>query len=524
MAAIVLDGHLGKYILLKATLKDRSTAATTVFYPAGSFSRSTRQADTPSQMFVPGLLLSSINFGISLFTGADPVKISNNAGSGILDMMDSSRQLEYLHDYSWDNAPLEISRGEYDANYSLWTTVAKLTATDLIGNMDLKRIRLKDAAWKLQALIHNQYYDGTGGLNGGTNLKGVWKPYLIGGCTNIPPVLIDGPNQIFQVSWSSCYLIASCRHGGIPLTFDADYANYAALAAASIATGKFATCNAQGLVRPSVTLTKSIRVDAYGDNTTQNSQTRPMKRADVARRIATCYGDTNYADSSELDTTSFSAMNTAQTGEVGFFFDKETNKADALTMILSGILGYWFLKANGKLAVGYLRDPSALTPDTVVPFKSYGMSKIEMTDMISPRATTKIGWKKNWGPEDLSSLAAGVTLDDSVYYGADGLWSTVETGKAAIQAAYPSAQVVKLMANFIAEADADAEAARQHSLFSVPRRRYRFSAEIDQFADLVDQPITLTGANQLSLGSSKNLLCVGLDGPGFGPTTTEWWG
>lgn len=522
MAAIPLEGHLGKYLLLKATVRDRSTGATNVFYPAGSFSRSTRFADTPAHTYIPGLLSKSLNFGASFFTGADPVKLSNSGGTGVLDMVDLKQELEYLHDYSWDNADLEIFRGDFDALYSAWSSVAKLTATDLIGNQNLKRIRLRDAAWRLQCPVHNKYYLGTGGIEGGANLTGQWKPYLLGYGNNLPAIQIDTANQIFQFTWTSS-AVSAVRHGGIPLTFDANYASYALLAAATVPTGKYATCEAQGLVRPNVTLTRSIRVDAQGDFSTQNGQTTPYQRAQIARRVATCYGDTNYADSGDLDTASFSAVASAHTAFCGWFWDKEISKANALTEIMSGILGYWYLKANGKLAIGYLRDPSLLTADTIIPYKDYGMSTIEMIDMISPRAVTKIGYLRNYGPEDISSLASGVNQDDAIYYGSESLWYTRDT-KAAIQAIYPTAQTVQIQGNFQQSTDAQAEANRQHTIFSVPRRRYRWSMEIDIFADILDQPIQITGVNQLSLGSSKQLLCVGVDGVGFGPLTTDWWG
>ncbi len=198
MAAIPLENHLGKYLLLKATVRDRSTGATNVFYPAGSFSRSTRFADNPAHTYIPGLLSKSLNFGTSFFSGADPVKISNNAGSGVLDMLDLNRELEYLHDYSWDNAELELFRGEFDALYSAWTSVAKMTASDLIGSLEKKRIRLRDAAWRLQCPVHNKYYAGTGGIEGGANLTGQWKPYLLGYGNNLPAVQIDTANSSFN--------------------------------------------------------------------------------------------------------------------------------------------------------------------------------------------------------------------------------------------------------------------------------------------------------------------------------------
>ena len=94
-------------------------------------------------------------------------------------------------------------------------------------------------------------YAGTTGAEGPSALKGTPKPLAIGAPRFVPGLLIDPTNLVYQLSGYGLIEDVEGAYERI-LAFTAsagDYANYAALVAASIPAGRWATCKAEGLVR-----------------------------------------------------------------------------------------------------------------------------------------------------------------------------------------------------------------------------------------------------------------------------------
>ena len=520
--AITLDGHEGKSLVLKVGLRATSGGTVTNFWPAATIGTSTLAADTPASTWIAGVLEPSLNFGRSLFSGCDPRNLSD-PGTGVINLFDSGTELDYLLDYSWDGVTVELYRGSKTALLSTWgAAVGKFTGKDIIGDFDRKQIRLRDTSWKLNCILHSEYYTGAGGVNGDAAVTGHWKPYLIGECFNFEPKLFDSANLIYQIHIRKCDSVSDVRHGGVSLVFDANYANYADLVAATPAVGEYATCLDDGFIKINVDLERSIRVDAIGEDVTINGHTTPSNRSDIVRRIVTYDGATTLDDTNDLDSTSFAAVETDHPAPLGFYWNSEITKANAIKEVMSGILGWAYIKVNGKLAIGYLRIPSSVASAETIAFKSYGMSKIELIDFQVPWTEIHIGWQKNYGPESRDRLAPGISSEDfGNLLGQESSW--VVQGDPAILTTYPSAPTVWIQGNFVNETDANDEANRQNFVMGVVRRRYRCTLEIDQFADILEQYITITDVNKLKLGSSTKMLCVAVDGVGFGPLTVEWW-
>lgn len=522
--AIALDGHQNKSLLLKMVLKNTSTATLTDFYPAANLGRSSSGSDTPANTWVPGALPTNLNFGVSLFTSADPKSVSGPA-TGLITLADAGTDLDYLFDYSIDGMDIELYRGVSNALFSTYSLVGAYTGKDVIADWDSKKIRLRDIGWRLNCDLHNEFYDGSGGVDGDSNVEGQWKPYLIGQCRNFPPKLINAADQIFQMHIRQVSSITACRHGGVDLTFHLNYANYSDLAAAVIPTGKYGTCTAEGLVRPSVDLEFSIRVDAIGEGDSFLGYPVPSKRAEIVRRIATRDGVTQLDDSNDLDSTSFGAVLTDHPAPLGYYWSERITKIAAIQEVMSGILGYWYMKQNGKLAIGYTPYLASATSAETIVFKSYGMSKIDMIDFLIPPAIIQIGWNRNYGPETRDRLAPAAALDNALATSLekDSDWTT-QGGGSSVTAIYPSAPTIKCQGNFVNESDAIDEGNRQNFVYGTGRRRWRTTMEIDQFADLIDRVVTVTNVNKVAMGSSKKVLIASVDGSGFGPVTLDFWG
>jgi hypothetical protein len=543
---IDLIAHKGKAHLLEAQPKDLVTGLTfraygpaggldrpswtvrgqkVYIHPAATLSRSSRGEDSPSNTWVPGVMQPTLNYGRSLWSGADPMNITSPA-SGVIDLQDNNGRLEYLLNYSWDTAPIVIKRGYTDTLFATWGIVGRFAGANIVGDMNKKTIRLRDIGWKLNVLLHNEYYAGTGGREGGSGLANVWKPYTIGYCFNVSPVQVDSPRQIWQWSFTSSEALDECRHGGTVLDFHADYATYELLAAAvdalAIPDGYYGTCLAESMVAVSLDITRSIRLDVQGDNSTQLGHTTPTTRAEIVRRIATCYGESYLNDTTEIDVSSFTTLDQDHSAICGYFFSREIKKDEALTKIMSGILGFWHVTPLGQLSIGYAKIPESSDSIQDIEFQSYGMGLIQMIDFVPPRAKTQIGWRENYGPETIDQLSPGVDQTFAVILGNESRFESA--GDGGVVSVYPTAPTVKLQGGFWNQADALAEAIRQDSVMGKVRRRYRWTMEIDAFADILNRVMTITNVNRLFLGASKPLLCVSVDSRGFGTVTTEWWG
>lgn len=106
-----------------------------------------------------------------------------------------------------------------------------------------------DDAWMDVPLLAT--YAGTGGLEGPEDLTGTVKPLVLGDCRFVPGVLIDPVDSVYQVSaYGPVQAIGAAfdRLNSLGAS-SGDHANLAALLAATIPNGSWATCLAQGLVR-----------------------------------------------------------------------------------------------------------------------------------------------------------------------------------------------------------------------------------------------------------------------------------
>lgn len=489
-------------------------------YVAATTGRSTRNDDTPAKTWVPSKLSPSLNFGSKLFDGVDPLKRSR-PGQGEIVLNDPDGELDYLFDYSLDGATITIKRGDRGSPYGTWETVGKFTAAGMIHDYDSKRIRLRDLSWALSAPLHDEYYGGTGGLDGDVGLANVWKPWALGYC-NTKPVMLNAEAQILQWSFTSSAAVLAFRHGGVELPFHADYPTFEALRDASIPSGHYGTCLAHSLARPNIDIEKGIRVDVIGDADTAYGRPGPTKRGAIARRIATTHGVSRLNDETQIDPAAFNALDLQHVASVGWFFDEPISKADALDLVMGGILGWWTIKRDGRMAVGWVESP-ALGSSLNFAFKSYGMSAPRVVDWAPPRAGTIMTWRRNHAPEGRSELATSVSEATAEILSKSA--QNVRQLSPAVTNMYPTAATVVVdNSGFWFQADADVECARQQGVLEVPRSRYQWDMAIDPYVDLQGLVATLTGLDRMQASGGKPLLNVGVDTPGTDSTMTEWWG
>ncbi|ARR54548.1 hypothetical protein HY78_14470 [Rhizorhabdus wittichii DC-6] len=144
-------------------------------------------------------------------------------------------------------------------------------------------------------------YEGTTGLEGEDGQKGLPKPLAIGMPRYAPGELIDSIDTVVQLSGYGAI-------GGVLVAMEklsrftasvGDYASLAALKAAAIPAGAWATCNAHGLVRHGAPLEGQPSYILEGDIAGVDGWAR--KPGEIIRRLAGLVEDAGAVSDSSLD-------------------------------------------------------------------------------------------------------------------------------------------------------------------------------------------------------------------------------
>ena len=170
----------------------------------------------------------------------------------------------------WDGRRVRIWRGAVGQNTAAMELMFDGTAVQVSGNK--KRIAVTLKGPNLDAPVLQDSYAGTGLAEGPAELKGTLKPMLIGTGMNLEPTYVNRALGIFQyhaygnlVGYAPDPTVLNVYDSGSQLgTTIGDYATYAALAAAVVPAGRFATCNALGMGRHGGDITGILTIDARG--------------------------------------------------------------------------------------------------------------------------------------------------------------------------------------------------------------------------------------------------------------------
>lgn len=231
------------------------------------------------------------------------------------------------------------------AAYRLWVgdvSGAGITA-EQISQGRVSRFEKDGGALKLSldpageagaAKVLDLEYAGTGGAEGSVNLKGKPKPWIFGHAQNVEPVLIDEDNSVYQFSgYGPIQAVDALYERGSSFGASVgDYANYAALVAATIPAGRWATCLTQGLVRLGAPQYGLITGDVKGDYHGSVQRRRPGA---IIQRIA------GHRSISAIDVSSLNALDAfAATlpagGNISLVLSEQTTFIDLARKLASG--------------------------------------------------------------------------------------------------------------------------------------------------------------------------------------------
>lgn len=286
-----------------------------------------------------------------------------SSAKGTITLVNADGALDYLKNWGLDGRQIDIYKGDSSKTFSqfdLWFSGTMDSAEFFYSDKSAAtvQISLRDKWIRLDRPIQTNRYLGTNsgatGLEGLPNdIKNNPKPLAYGEIFNFRAIPVNTSTRTYQLHDGAINGVVNVYDSGVELVKDTaigtagDFANSTLLLAASIASSKYATCLAEGYIRLSSDPAGEVTVNFTGDKT---GGTYVSSVSDIVNRIALRMG----FSASELETSAFTDLNTANNTAVGIAVSDERDASDVVSELLNSIGAFGTQKRAGLLTVGRL--------------------------------------------------------------------------------------------------------------------------------------------------------------------------
>jgi hypothetical protein len=334
--------------------------------------------------------------GIRLFKGDFDGTAAPNGGSMSIQIDRFIRSHPDARRLIWQGAKVKLWAGEIGQAWP-WDQVYEglVDGDNFTADGNRVRLNIKSDTSPFEKDALTLKYAGTGGAEGGDSLKGQVKPWLLGRCSNVEPVLIDADFNVYQFSgYGQIEAVNVLYERGSPFgASTGNHASYAALVAASIPNGSWATCLAEGLIRLGAPQYGVITGDVDGD---KYGGTWRRKTGEIVQRIAS-----NTGVSASVDASSWNALDTAlaglsNQGRIGYFLNSQQSVMDCAAELAAPCNAQAGVSLLGKLfACRIVIGAGTLTLDAQQRQLPRVVSS-EETGVSSPFSNMKFGYDRAW--------------------------------------------------------------------------------------------------------------------------------
>jgi hypothetical protein len=254
-------------------------------------------------------------------------------------------------------------------------------------------------------------YAGTGGAEGPAALKGSVKPLAIGAPQFAPGVLIDAVNVVYQFSAFAVDggVVALDRLVRYPAPV-ANYASHAALIAATIAPGQFATCLAEGKARFGAPPFGRVSFILRGDSGGAEGWVRTPGK--IARRIALLAGGAG-----KIVDASLNAIDTSRPYNQSLVMTQQTSARQIIQGLAAGVNA-----VTGTLHTGGLFMAPVEVGASVLTLRADGsalpiVASVEQVGMTGPFWKLALAAERTWDVHGSGDYAAIDALPGTVDIG-----------------------------------------------------------------------------------------------------------
>ena len=385
-------------------------------------------------------------------------------------------------------------------------------------------LHLYDDNKRLEIPAQPNVYGGTGGIDGDANVKGKRKPVLLGTASNVTALLIDATNLVYQYHDGAVEFVYFVYDRGVALLANStpDYASYAALTAATITPGRYATCKALGIFRLGAKPDGLVTVTGTGavyNGLVANPQGLALGSTLQGTSVLVHYLLSISTANVVVDFGSVISTYTAQPAPIGYFIGPDDNKTlrQAIDDLTNGILAWAGFRRDRTFDMGLVALPGT------VPLASYtgdgtGVDFFTLrqvplpSGMSPPPYRIRAAYSRNWTVQtdiDATVDAGTQTLRKDQYSIAV---STNASLSASIQAAHPQAQDIDVWPSwFVNSSDAVTFCNSVLTLFGgATRILCEIDVPADAYALNIGNPIQVTDT-RYGLSGGKMLTIVSID-------------
>lgn len=358
--------------------------------------------------------------------------------------------------------------------------LAKLVFSGTVAAVDRTagqraRIVFADATDRMNTPLQPSLYQGTGGLEGGTDLKGKPKPVALGRAYNVAPVFLGnidlgvGALPTYQTSWRAVQAHDAVRIRGVAQT----------IVGGTPTVGQARDWPSAGCFQIGASPDGTVTCDVRGDA----GETYVDSIPGVLRRMLSSLGPGFTA--AEFDTDAWTLAEADLPGTIGFYQGASPITAVAAAEIV--LAGCGAILTGDR--AGRLRLSDPLATDTVPQFdilpawvRDCRPVALPASFQPPPRAV-EVAWGRNWSP--LSNMAGSVPAADRQRLEAAQSVARAESSLVTLRVALQ--RTLTLPGLYWLESAAAARAARWRDwiergprLFAVTTDRYLGQIEIGQ--------------------------------------------
>lgn len=449
-------------------------------------------SESPANTYFAPRVIEALNFQRSMFSGSN-IGGRSVPSFGQIVLANADGGIDEFAGYAWDNRDVEIKVGEKGGDLSEHFTIFKGQSKSVEFDDLEVRVILRDGQDRFSRTFPPNSYAGTGGTEGSAIMEGLPKPICLGEVYNISPVLVSESSNIYQV------------HDGQIEAIDAVYENGVAISGytADLTNGRFTLASAP---------TGRITADVRG---AKPSGSYKQTVGELIRFVATEYA--GFSDPGDIDTASFTTLDTANSATVGVYVVERTDVLEVLDELANSIGAFYGFDRSGKLNVGRVEVP---TGSADLELDSTNIIEIERLPTSIPSSEVVLKYKKNYTVIDEDTLAAGAADRDFMLRES----AQVEDSSASTAAIYPNAPVLEVDSRLVDSTAASSEVSRLLTLYGSQRDVYRVRVKTQPFTLKLNDIVKIT-FSRYSLDSGKDFRVISLsEDAAINEVELELWG
>lgn len=459
LTTLLTDPFGGRIYLLEGAPMDPALGALATVRLANQ-DYSTLPTETPASAFFDGRLINPYNVSVSVFEGGR-LATHSIPTYGEAKAANPDGALDRLASYSWAERLVTIKVGRPGFLYEEFGLIFTGTAEDLTWDWNTISLQLRDRQYLLAKPIQTTLYAGTGGLEGGDELKGKPKPLAYGQLREAEPVSVDPAELIYQYHDGQIQSISNLKDAGVVLTNAGDVAD---LYATTVSAGQYKTDLAKGLLKTGSIPDGILTGDVQGDKT---GGVYVSSVPDIIQRILTTRAGLLSAD---LDLASFATAEASNSSVNNYYTGLDSVDIETVVDDLAGSIGaFWTYSREGLFRLVILEETA--TPVAVLS-QDLEIVQDEMTRPVAvpPSKRIRLGYKRFWTTQEGDALATSVSAEDRAQYKEQFRYVVAENPAVpAIATIYLDAEETQFTSLMDVEADAQAEADRRMVLYGQRR-------------------------------------------------------